>query len=121
MSIISNLQNDKLMGLVYGNRIILPFECEILKIVIDTNILTDFSPANRDALCQSRHGFTDIYFLDYKDLPEQLSDYELIKLIVVERGKDIFDFNNHIQLGVRITGSHTIEIEKLPEDSLFVE
>lgn len=121
MSILSKLQDEKLKGLVYGNRIILPFECEILKIVIDTKILTDFSPDNREALCQSRHGFTDIYFLDYKDLPQQLSDYELIKIIVVERGKDLFDFNNHVRLGIRVVDTHITEIEKLPEDSLFVE
>ena len=43
MKTINEVLNESSGGLYYGNRILLPFKAEILKIVIDSEIITDFS------------------------------------------------------------------------------
>jgi len=41
--------------------------------------------------------------------------------VVVEKGKDIFDFNNHIKLSLYLEGKHKVKIEKCDQDIIFLE
>jgi hypothetical protein len=108
-------------GLHYGNRILLPFVIDIFKLIIDDEIITDFRFPKNPAEYIQHYDFTEIYFTQLKDVEEVVSKYETIKMVVVEKGKDIFNFDNHIVLALHLKEKHAIEIEVSPDDLLFVE
>ncbi|MEJ2616023.1 MAG: hypothetical protein P8Z35_13780 [Ignavibacteriaceae bacterium] len=89
--------------------------------IIDDEIITDFSPSSKGIFIREEADFTDIYFLEYKHLNDTVSKYEAIKMVVVEKGKDIFDFNNHKKIAVYLENKHNTRIEKTEEDILFIE
>jgi hypothetical protein len=92
-----------------------------LKVVIEDEIIMDFSPSSKIIYVGEGDGYTEIYFKQFKNLKEIISQYETIKLIAVEKGKDIFNFDNHIKLGVHVGEEHKLTIEKTDEDILFIE
>jgi hypothetical protein len=63
--------------------------------------------------------FTEIYFYDYEILSEVVNRFEKIKLIVVERGRDIFDFSNHRKIALSIEEKHKIFISEINDDTLL--
>lgn len=121
MNITEELENGNLTGLYYYNRLILPFKAHFLKVIVHNEIITDFSPNSKGIFIREKEDFTDVYFRDYKDLKSSLSKYEAIKMVVVEKGEDIFDFNNHIKLALYLGKKHLVKIEKCEEDILFLE
>ena len=86
MKPLSEILKSKKNGLYYGNRVILPFVVDILKAVIENDIITDFSQSGKGAHYFKSKLFTEIYFYDFKQLSEVISEYETIKLVVVEEG-----------------------------------
>lgn len=121
MRTIEQVLNNDVNGLYYGNRVILPFRAEILKAIIEKEIITDFSTTHKGAQYRITDEYTEIYFLDYKELAESISKYETIKLVVVEKGKDIFDFNNHKRLILHLKEKHFLKIEEANGEILFIE
>ncbi|MBU0474454.1 MAG: hypothetical protein KKF62_09845 [Bacteroidetes bacterium] len=121
MKTVKEVLTEDGTGLHYGNRVLLPFKVEILKIVIGTQIITDFSKNYDGAHVRVTDLYTEVYFYDYKNLSEQLSKYEVIKLVVVQEGEDIFDFDNHVPIELEIHGKHKLLIKKIPDDLLFFE
>jgi hypothetical protein len=121
MKTLDQVIKDNSFGMVYGNRILLPFVADILKAVIEDDIIMDFSSSTSSAYYTKHKAFTEIYFYDYKNLTDVVSEYETIKLIVVEEGKDLFDFSNHKKIVLHISGSHKLTIEEINDDTLFVE
>ncbi len=121
MKTIEDALKNNLFGLFYGNRILLPFNCWLLKVIIEDDILTDFSPASKSIYYNETESFTEIYFRQFRSLKEVVTKYESIKLIVVEKDKDIFDLNNHYKLVVHLEDEHKLTIEKTDEDILFIE
>lgn len=121
MRTIEQAIKEKLNALHFGNRLILPFNIEILKIIIDADIIMDFSSKKRGAEYKSRKDFTEVYFYDYKNLSDFVTEFENIKLVVVEDDKDIFDQKNHKKILVRLKENHIAEFEEAPEDIIFIE
>lgn len=121
MKSLSEVIKNKTIGLHYGNRIILPFTGNILKAVVDKEIITDFGPASRGASINETSDFLEIYFLDYPDLSSSITRYESIKLVIVDKGKDVFDFRNHQKIALKLKEKHILEIEEIGEDTLFIE
>lgn len=119
-SVEEALKQNK-MALYYGNRLILPFKAYFLKVIIDNEIITDFSSGSKGIIVQEESDFTSLYFLEYKQLKDAVTHYESIKLLVVEKDKDIFDFDNHKKLAVYITEKHQAKIEETDADILFIE
>ncbi len=113
--------DKNLEGLYYGNRLILPFQCMFLKVVVNRDILTDFSSSSNQISIVEEGNFTSLYLHEYENLKESISEFEAIKLVIVEKGKDIFDFNNHIKLAVYLEDKHKLRIEKTDDDILFIE
>lgn len=113
--------DKKLVGLFYGNRLILPFQCVFLKVVVNRDIITDFSRNSKAVSVEQEANFTSLYFQEYENLKESISEFEAIKLVIVEKGKDIFDFNNHIKLAVYLEDKHKLRIEKTDDHILFIE
>jgi hypothetical protein len=110
-----------LEGLHYGNRLILPFHCIFLKVVINREIITDFSSTSKFINVVEGIDYTDLYFREYENIKETLSKFESIKMVVVEKNKTIFDFKNHVKLVVYLEDKHKLKIEKTNEDFLFIE
>jgi hypothetical protein len=119
-SLVEVLKNN-INGMYYGNRVLLPFHCHILKIVIENDIITDFSIRNNGAFINRHNEFTEIYFLDYPDIEKNISKFENIKMIVVEDGKDIFDFKNHRKIALRPEGNHILSVKELDENIIFID
>jgi len=121
MKKIIEVLDKKMGGLVFGNRILLPFKAELLKIVIDSQIIINFDKRRKGAHVRVTDFYTEIYFLEYKVLINEISKYKSIKMVVVQQGEDVFDFNNHISLEIAFLGKHKISIKKIGEDLMFFE
>ena len=121
MKSLDEVIKNKLNGLYYRNRVMLPFSGYILKMMIDDEIITDFSINNGRAEINEYPEFLEIYFLDFEDIKEVVSKYEAIKMIIVEKGKDVFDFSNHRKLLLYLAEGHKVNIEETDEDILFIE
>lgn len=118
---ISEVLENKLNGLYYGNRVLLPFACDILKVIIEDEISMDFSPSSKSIFINETESYTEIYFKNFKNLRDTVSKYESIKIIAVEKDKDIFLMDNHIKLALEPGENHNLKIEKSDKDILFLE
>jgi hypothetical protein len=118
---IDEVLKEKIHGLYYGSRVLLPFSVDILKAIIDNDILTDFSSASDGAYYEKFDNFTEIYFFDHEDILNDVSKYETIKMIVVEDGNDLFDFKNHRRISLNPIEGHKLEIEEVDDEIVFIE
>jgi len=121
MKTINEVLNDKSGGLYYGNRVLLPFRAEVLKIVIDSEIITNFSKHPNGASVRVTDSYTEIYFCDYKNLEEELTEYDVIKIVLVQQGEDVFNSKNHIPIELAIESKHKLSIQKIGDDKIFFE
>jgi hypothetical protein len=121
MKTLTEVLENKITGLYYNNRLILPFQVHFLKVIIEDDIITDFSPSSKGIFIREESDFTDVYFHEYKHLKDIVSKYEAIKMVVVEKGKNIFDYANHQKLAIYLDDKHIIKIEKTEDDILFIE
>lgn len=121
MRTLKEVLDYNIPGLHYGNRILLPFVADILKAVVDKEIIMDFATEQAEAHYTKHPEFTELYFCNFKNLEEVVSKYENIKLIVVEKGKDLFDFSNHKRLVLHLQEKHKIKIEETNDEILFIE
>ncbi len=121
MYLLDEVLKNKIKGLYFGNRIILPFKAHFLKVVIEDDIITDFSISSRGIYIREKEEFTDVYFHDYKNLKSVVSKYEAIKILLVEKGKNIFDEKNLRKIAVYLGENHEITIEETEANILFVK
>ncbi len=121
MNTVEDAIKNNQVGLYYGNRALLPFSCILLKVVIDDEIVMDFSEGSKLITVNTTEEFTEIYFRQFKNLKDVVSKYESIKMIVVDKKNDIFNFDNHIKIVLRVEDDHRLKIEKTDEDILFIE
>lgn len=121
MHSLQKVLDEKIIGLHYGNRVLLPFSADILKVVFGHEIITDFNGTKHGASYSIKDNFTEVYFYDLRSLYEDLGKFETVKMTIVETGKDIFDFKNHITLSVSPKDRHGLNIEKLDENILYFE
>jgi len=121
MSSLDRALEEKKQGLYYGTRVILPFVGDILKAVIDDDIITDFSPMSDGAYYEKSDKFTEIYFFEHEDILKDVSKYETIKMIVVDEEDDMFDFNHHRKISLNPVENHKLEISEIGDDVLFIE
>ena len=120
MKSINEVLKEKKSGLYFGNRVLLPFTCHILKLNIENELITDFSPSFKGVHISENSDFMEIYFYDYKDLAEVISKFESIKMIVVEKGKDVFNTKNYLKIALHPEENHQLRIEKLGENQIFI-
>jgi hypothetical protein len=121
MSGINEALEKKKQGFCFGNRLLLPFHGYVLKIVVNNDIIMNFSRASKEAIIGETEAFTEIYIPQHEDLKEAVGKYETIKVLIVEKDEDVFDKNNHIKLLLRLGEDHQLTIEKTDEDTLFIE
>ncbi|MFA3782104.1 hypothetical protein ABRY23_03480 [Melioribacteraceae bacterium 4301-Me] len=121
MRTIDEVLENKIDGLYYGNRVLLPFTAEILKAIIEDEIIMEFNTPKASANYSVKEDYTEIYFHAYKNLKEVVTKYEAIKLVVVEKGKDLFNINNHKKLALHLKENHKLTIEEIDDNILFIE
>jgi hypothetical protein len=121
MYAIDQVLQEKKCGLYYGARVILPFVVDILKAVIDDDIITDFSPMSDGAYYEKQDNFTEIYFFEHEDILKDVSKYETIKLILVHEDDDMFDFSHHRKISLNPVDNHKLEITEISDDIVFIE
>ena len=122
MDSIENVIKSGQKGLYYGNRVLLPFHANLLKVVIEQDIITDFSPSSKGCFVKQTDDFIEIYFYDYPNLKETISKYENIKMVAVDKGKSVFDLMNHKKIVLYLEDKHQLRIEEIDEDEiLFIE
>lgn len=121
MNSIDLALKEKKVALYYGTRVILPFVADILKAVIDDDIITDFSPVSDGAYYEKFDKFTEIYFFDHEDILSDVSKYETIKLIAVDEDDDIFDFKTHRKISLNPGENHKMELAEISDDVVFIE
>ena len=73
MKTIDEVLKSKNNGLYYGNRIILPFKGTLLKVVMEDDIITDFSTSSKLIHIHEGDDYLDIYFKDYEHLKDDSS------------------------------------------------
>lgn len=120
MTITQALANGT-KGLFYGNRLLLPFKADFLKIIIDDKIILDFSVESEYLEINEDSYFTDIYFLEEENLRDVVSKYETIKMVVVEKHESLFELNNHKKLVLSLEEPHFVNIAIANDDLLFIE
>ena len=112
--------NNKKQGFYIDQRLILPFKCQIVKLIIGGEIHTEFVGGKDIKLNQDPLN-TSIYFRSAGKLTTFLGTYKVIKLIVVEQDKCLCEIENHIKLICEIEEYHHVNIHEPGEDMLFIE
>ena len=54
-------------------------------------------------------------------MANQLVNMKKIKMIVVEKGKDVFDPENRIPIALNPIENHVLEIEQIDDKIIFIE
>ena len=121
MKKLNEVLENKINGMYYGNRVFLPFKVDILKAIIENDIIMDFSDFSEDAEYEIKDDRTEIYFYGYKDLADFVTKYETIKLVVVEEGDNIFDEKTHKKIILHLQEKHSLKIEEAGDDSIFID
>lgn len=111
---------QKKKGFYIGNRMILPFQCHLIEMIVDDEQVTEFV-GNPDVKISHDDGFTSIYLRLAGRFKNYVNSYKLIRLIVTEQGADLCDIRQHIKIIVHVREKHILEIEKPSEDILFIE
>jgi hypothetical protein len=108
-------------GLHYGNRLILPFKANFLKIGVDKEIITDLSDLGGLVHIKETDTYTEIYFYKTGNLIDKVSKHEAVKMILVEKQDDIFDPDDHLKIALYLEDKHLVKIEKIEDDIIFIE
>ena len=92
-----------LKGFTIGRRLSIPFRCELISILVGKHrsfvgtpdIITDFSPSQREISVVERPNRMDLYFDRYESLQEELGHWKGTLIVTCcEVGDDIFEPNN---------------------------
>lgn len=121
MKNLKEVLENKINGMYYGNRILLPFKAEILKAVIENEIITDFSDFSEQAEYNIKDSFTEIYFYEYEDLSDFVTEFETVKLVLVEESEDVFNVHNHKKIILHLEKNHVVKIEEAGSDTIFID
>ncbi len=113
MKTIKEVTKEKLKGMHFGGRIFLPLCVHVFKaVIVKKAIMEDGKDLEYAANFTYRinEDFTEICFADYDDLYEHLSEEDAINLIVVEKGKDVFNTANHVLIKLHLQDNNLVNI-----------
>ncbi len=116
---ITEALEAKTTGFYIGNRLILPFRCQLLKIIVGGEIFTEMVGSNHIKIQQDPKN-TSVYFRDIGKL-SNLGEYQVIKLVVCEWDEDLVDLKNHVKVVCEIDERHVVTIHAPSDDMLFIE
>jgi hypothetical protein len=117
---IKKALEEKRQGYFIGQRLVLPFKCQILKIIFDNEIFTELVGGKHIKLNQDPQN-TSIYITSHGKLSNYVNSYSFIKLIVCEMEDDICDISKHVKLICEILDNHHVNIHLPGDDMIFIE
>lgn len=107
-------------GFYIGQRLVLPFKCQLIKVIFDNEIYTEMV-GNADIKLHQDPQNTSIYVTSRGRLSNYIGRYTFIKLIVCELEDDLCDRTTHRKLLCSLNDRHEVLIEEPSEDTLFIE
>ncbi len=117
--ILAIVDSDK-KGFHIGERLILPFRCNLIKLIVDNKIYTEFV-GNHDVKLSQENRNTSIYFRSAGRLSSFEGSYELIKMVIASEDVDLTDRSTHIKIVCHILDDREVEISQPDDDILFIE
>ena len=117
---IKQALEEKREGFHIGHRLILPFRCQIIKIIIESDIFTEMVGSKSLKISQDPKN-TSIYFRSHGALDKTIGKYQSIKIIAAEWDSDLSDVKNHIKIICEIDDTHIVMIHAPSKDMLFIE
>lgn len=119
MTIQNAIKSGK-KGFYIGHRLILPFRCQLLKVIFDNHIYTQLVN-NKDIMIDQGPKNTSIYILEEGSLKNYIHNFEYIKLVACEIDDDLSNRDTHQKIICSILEDHLVEIEYPDDDVLFIE
>lgn len=107
-------------GFYIGHRLVLPFKCQILKIIFDNEIFTELVGGKNLKLFQDPNN-TSIYISSHGKLSNFMDRYKVVKLIICELEDDVCNVDTHTKLICEIKDNHQVAIHAPTDDMLFIE
>ncbi len=107
-------------GFYIGSRLILPFKCTIIKLIVDNHIFTEFV-GSEDVKVSQEAKNTSIYFRESGRLRHFEGSYESIKLIVAGLDEDLCDRATHLKVICSIKENHEAPLRMAGREDLFIE
>ena len=117
---INDALKENRKGFYIGHRLILPFKCQILKIIFHNEIFTELVGGKHIKLNQDPKN-TSVYIRTAGKLTNFMNTYEVVKMIVAEMDADLTDPSTHIKIICEIKENHEVNIHLPSEDMLFIE
>ena len=103
-----------------GHRLILPFKCNIIKLIFESTIYTEMVGSENIKLHQDEMN-TSIYIRSAGKLANYFDTYKVIKLVVCDYDADLTDRSTHIKLVCEIEEDHLARLSLPTDDLLFIE
>ena len=117
--IVEIVKSDK-KGFYIGSRMILPFKCNLIKLIADNHIFTEFVGNDHLKIAQTAKN-TSIYFRETGRLSKFEGGYKNIKLILASEESDLTDVSNHIKVICHILENREVTLSLPTENDLFIE
>ncbi len=106
-------------GYYIGCRLILPFKCNLLKIIVEGHIFTEMVGSHHIKVQQDELN-TSVYLRDTGKLSNYVDTYNVVKIIAAEMGTDLTDQKQHIKLVCEIGDHNNLLIHEPDDNMLFV-
>ena len=119
-STITEAVKAKKNGFYIGQRLILPFRCQVIKMMVEGEIYTEFVGSKHVKISQDPKN-TSIYFRSTGRLDNLVDTYNVVKLILCEWESDLTDTRNHIKVVCEMEENHVVLITEPDDDILFIE
>lgn len=116
---VNEALNNNSKGFYTGHRLVLPFRCQILKMMVQGEVITEFVGGDNVKIHQDPVN-TSVYLRTRGSLNEMSEGYQLIKFLVCEWNADVCDRDNHIKIVCKTLANNEIEISLPGEDVLFI-
>lgn len=116
--ILEIVKSDK-KGYYTGNRLILPFRCNILKLIVKSHIYTEFV-GNSDIKVSQETKNTSVYFRETGRLSRFEGSYQNIKMLIASEEDDLTDQSKHIRVICHVLSHRQIDLEMVSNDDLFL-
>lgn len=107
-------------GYYIGNRMVLPFKCQIIKIMFDKETHHQMVGNDEIQLHQDPMN-TSIYFPKISDLNRWVNTHYPIKLIVAEMDADLTHQDMHVKLVGDIEEDHILKVHPPDENVIWIE
>ena len=112
--------SEESKGFYIGTRMILPFKCQFIKLIVDNHIYTEFI-GNKDIKLNQDPQNTSLYFREAGRLHTFEGSYEKIKMVIADMDADLADRTTHKKVICIIEDNRYVKFRFATKDDLFIE